>query len=670
MLVIRTDLSGNPTFRQVLQRVRETTLEAHAHQDLPFEKLVDALQIARSPAYEPLVQTCIVLQNIPPLELNLPEVSFEPILLERTTSKFDLQFDMTEMPQGIHVTVEYASDLFEASMIQRLLRHWQQLLEGIVAHPEQLIEQIPLLTDAERTRVITELNQSSRAYPHEATVTQLFDEQVALVPDAIALVWEDQQISYGELNRRATQVARFLQARGVGPEVAVGLWAERCPALLIAMLGILKAGGVYVPLDGRTPLERLRFQCADTQVRLLLVPEARGRELEALEIPMVWFEDLERDVSPGSATVHTATSALSLAYVMYTSGSTGLPKGVAVPHRAIVRLIRQQDFVQLGVEEVLLQLAPLAFDASTLEIWGSLLNGGRLVLYPEAVPDLDQLERIIQEEGISVLWLTTGLFQQVVEQIPQALRGVRQVLTGGEVLNINAAQRALQEVEVMVNAYGPTENTTFTTCYRIERQEELPIPVPIGIPIKNTTVYVLDDEGEVVPQGAIGELWTGGDGLARGYVQQPALTAERFVPDPFSTQPGARMYRTGDLVRYREDGQIEFVGRRDHQVKIHGFRIELGEIEALLSQHPGVQESVAMVYEEVPGDRRLVAYVVPAYEQLQGTEDTKTWENDEYIGSFFFLVCVHRMWGQSFAGTLTSRARRAHPYNYQILFAF
>src|SRR6185369_11982102 len=435
--------------------------------------------------------------------------------------------------------------------------------------------ELPLLSAAERRQLVTGWNDSRTAYPREATIQELFEAQVKAAPEAPALVEGETVWSYGELNARANRLAHHLRRLGVGPEVRVGVCLERSAELIATLLGILKAGGAYVPLDPSYPAERLRFLRHDSGVRLLVSREVLAAELGAGEIPILCW-DRDGGVLARQSAENPAPSggAGNLAYVMYTSGSTGLPKGVAVAHRSVVRLVRETDYVRFGPGEIFLHLAPASFDASTFEIWGALLNGARLAVLPGRVPSLDELGAALGRHGVTTLWLTAGLFHQMVDERLPALAGVRQLLAGGDVLSPAHVRRVLAELPgcTLINGYGPTENTTFTCCHAaiiLREPGEAGDTVPIGRPIANTRAYLVDRALQPVPVGVPGELFAGGDGLARGYLGRPGLTAERFVPDPFAAEtgePGGRLYRTGDLARRRADGDIEFLGRIDQQV--------------------------------------------------------------------------------------------------------
>ncbi|MBV9385234.1 MAG: amino acid adenylation domain-containing protein, partial [Chroococcidiopsidaceae cyanobacterium CP_BM_ER_R8_30] len=612
-LLLRTDLSDNPSFLELLVRVREVALSAYAHQDLPFEQLVEELQPERDLGRTPLFQVMFVLRNDPMPTVELSSLSLKPLMVETQTAKFDLTLFVGETDQGLAAAFEYNTDLFDSSTIERMLGHFQTLLEGIVAHPEQSIATLPLLSPAEQQQLLVEWNDTQRDYLQDACIHQLFEAQVQQTPDAVAVVFEDEQLTYRELNARANQLAHYLQALGVGPEVLVGICVERSLLMVVGLLAILKAGGAYVPLDPSYPQERLSFMLEDTQTRVLLTQQhlLKGLPQHSAQVVCIDAEwkliAQEKQENP-----QCRITTENLAYVMYTSGSTGKPKGVSVIHRGVVRLVQQSDYVNLSANEIFLQLAPFSFDAATFEIWGSLLHGARLVIFPTHTPSLAELGQVLQQYQITTLWLTAGLFHLMVDERLEDLKPVRQLLAGGDVLSVPHVQKVLQNLGEckLINGYGPTEGTTFTCCYSMTELTQVGTCIPIGRPIANTQVYVLDRYLQPVPIGVPGELYIGGDGLARGYLNRPELTTQKFIPHPFSHEPGGRLYKTGDLVRYLPDGNIEFLGRMDHQVKIRGFRIEPGEIEAVLSQHATVRDTVVLAREDIPGNKQLVAYVV------------------------------------------------------------
>jgi amino acid adenylation domain-containing protein len=630
-LVLRTDLSGNPTFQQVLERVEQVCLGAYTHQDLPFEQLVDHLHPARDAGRNPLFDVMFVLGNahgegmhLADLQVNCQEVSTD-------TAKFDLTLVAEERQGELVTTAEYRSDLFSPETIRRMLVHYQHLLESIVRQPEVHIDDLSLLSEREHTEILDRWNQTERAYPQDRCVHQLFQDQASQTPEAAAVVYEDQVLTYRQLNERANQLAHYLQRQDLGPDRLVGVYLERTPELIVSLLAILKAGGAYVPLDSNNPSERLAWMIDDTGLKVLITDESMAGPITSKSIRLIRL-DRERAKTEREATENlpSVTSPEGRAYVMYTSGSTGVPKGVEICHRGIVRLLFGVDYVDLTGRQSFLQLAPVSFDASTFEIWGALLHGHRCVLFPQAIPQIEKLGEVLQKEQIDCLWLTASLFNTVIEEQPQILKGVRQLLTGGEALSVPHVRRALEQLPQtqLINGYGPTESTTFTCTYRIPRTvEEHARSIPIGRPIGNTQVYILDDRMRPVPVGIAGQLYIGGAGLARGYWRRQELTAERFVSHPFDSTNQARLYKTGDLCRYLPDGNIEFLGRLDHQVKIRGFRIELGEIESVLGGHAAVAQAAVTAREDTPGDKRLVAYVVAR----QGSACTAT-DLREHLG--------------------------------------
>ena len=626
-LVLRSDLSGSPSFRELLARVRGTALNAYTHQDVPFEKLVEELAPDRDMSRNPLFQVLFVLQNVPDAALAMEGLEVSSLPLESFSAKFDLALSVRESAQGLETTWEYASDLFDAVTVKRMAQHFKRLLEAIVANPEQPISELPLLTEPERNQLLFEWNDTAADYPKDRSIQQLFEAQAACTSDKTALVCDEQQLTYAELNRRANQLAHHLKDAGVRPGDLVGVCLERGFELIVALLGILKAGGVYVPLDPGYPKERLAFMLQDSGANVVLTDEDSLGSLPAMSGRAICLDRDWKDIAKQpSFNPSSQSTADDLAYVIYTSGSTGLPKGVEVRHRSIARLLFGVDYAQLGPTQTLLHLAPISFDAATFEVWGALLHGGTCVLFPGRVPDAAELGTVLKKYRVSTLWLTAALFNTVIDQRPQALSDVKQLLIGGEALSVPHVRKALEQLAntQLINGYGPTESTTFTCYYPIPRTLGDDVTsIPIGRPIANTEIYILDDHLNLVPIGVAGELYIGGDGLARGYLNRPDLTKERFIANPFSIQAGARLYKTGDRARYLADGNIEFLGRLDEQVKIRGYRIELGEIETVLRQHPAIQEAVVLVQEGDFQDKFLIAYVVSVQHLTPANDDLK-----------------------------------------------
>ena len=611
LLPMRTEVLRDLPFRTLLASVRETVLAAHAHQSVPLEKLVADLQPGRQLARQPLFQVVLALQNQSVGRLELPGLTVTPEALEHTVSKFDLACEMFETPGGLIARVEYSTELFDASTIDRMVRSFTTLLEGIVADPDCPVSVLPLQSEGERRELLIRTNDAQVAYPEDRCIHDLFEEQAARTPDAVALVCRGQTLTYEELNRRSNHVAHALIASGVGPETLVGLCMERSAELLAAILGILKAGGAYLPIDPAYPDARIRYMFEDGKVGLVLAESSLIERLEAVaprvKCRTVVVEHVA-DHRAGNPGIPVRPDHLS--HIIYTSGSTGQPKGVAIAHQPVVRLAKNNHYAAMTADTHVLWAASMAFDASTLEIWPTLLNGGCLVALTERVLTPESLAAVVAAQRVDLAWLTASLFNGMIDAAPETLRGIANLMIGGEALSaehVMRAHRALPATTLM-NGYGPTENTVFSCTYPIPRGTIGP-NVPIGRPIANTQVYLLDEDLSPVPVGVIGEICVGGPGLARGYLNRPALTAERFIANPFG-EPGSRLYRTGDLARHLVDGTLEFVGRIDHQVKIRGLRIELGEIEAVLRTHPAVGQCTVAVLED-DGRKQLTAYVVP-----------------------------------------------------------
>ncbi|HEY6541546.1 MAG TPA: amino acid adenylation domain-containing protein, partial [Ktedonobacteraceae bacterium] len=627
--VLRTHLSNDLTIRELLAQVSGTMLDAWAHAGGSFHQVQEALSC--KPGDLPsLVQVAFQADDA---RNDLPPTSeTEP---EEESPGFDLNLSLATTAEGLVGTLKYNAALFDTATIQRLAGHYKILLEGIAAAPQQRSWQLPILTETEREQLLIDWNNTATDYPRDRCIHQLFEAQALCTPGATALVFQDQQLTYHELNVRANQMAHYLRRLGVGPDVLVGLCVERSLEMIVALLGILKAGGAYVPLDISYPEGLLTFMLEDTQVHVLVTQSWLAEKLPGHRARLVCLDRDWQAIAHESADNPPGdVQSEHLAYVMYTSGSTGKPKGVAITHRNVVRLVKMTNYVALTAEQIFLQLAPISFDASTFEIWGCLLNGARLIIPPPHAISLEELATILGQYRITILWLTAGLFHQMVESRLEGLARVRQLLAGGDVLPVGDVRRVLQTLKTcqLINGYGPTESTTFACCYAVTDAEQIGTSVPIGRPIANTQVYVLDPHLQPVPIGVTGELYIGGDGLGRGYLNRPELTAQRFIFDPFSQQPGARLYKTGDQVRYRPDGAIEFLGRNDDQVKIRGFRIELSGIETVLGEHPAVRECVVGARPDTGGQKRLIAYLVPAGERRALIEDVRAYAEQRLPG--------------------------------------
>ena len=616
-LVLRTDLSGDPTFKELLGRVRKVTLEAYAHQDLPFEKLVEEIQPERRLNHNPLFQVAFVLQNVP----TLSGASFDqqpnqaPITVGAT--KFDLSLALAEGEREISGAFEYVTALFNGDTISRMIGHFQTLLASIVANPDARLSDLAVLTESERSQLLSDANGITSDLP-ELTVHELFENQVQQSPKNTAVIFEDTTLTYEELNRRANQCAHYLRSIGVGPETKVGLFVERGPALVIGLLGILKAGGAFVPLDPAYPADRLAFMLRDAGVQVLATQTQLADKLSTNTMEVVYLDEIlnltdevhaqrrkDAKENPGSSLrLGGFARDNSLAYVIYTSGSTGTPKGVLIEHRGLCNVSRAQTrLMRMRPEDRVLQFASLSFDAAIFEIVLALANGATLCLASrESLLPGASLNRLIDELGITTVTLPpSALAVLPVEE----LLTLRNLSVAGEAVSAELVTRWAKGRHFF-NAYGPTETTIWATLFECD---DATAPPPIGRPIDNTSVYLLDASLQPVPIGGRGEIYIGGVGVARAYLNLPELTAERFLPDPFSQRPGARFYRTGDRGRYRRDGQIEFLGRIDHQVKLRGYRIELGEIETTLEMHPDVRKAVVTPPEDRSGEKRLVAYV-------------------------------------------------------------
>lgn len=627
-LVLRTNLSGNPTFQQLLKRVRQVTWDAYDRQDLPLEKLVEELQPERDLSYNPLFQVMFVLQNAPNIDLKLSGLTLSFLQSENSTAMLDLTLDMYETPSGLKGEFYYNIDLFDEATINRMAEHFGNLLSGIVHNPEQLISELPLLSEAERYQLLVEWNNTQISYPKNLCFHQLFEAQVLQTPDAVAVVFEDRTLTYRELNQRANQLASYLQKLGVKPEVIVGICLERSIEMIIAVLGILKAGGAYLPLDPTYPPERLAFMLSDSQVPFLLTTQTLIAKLPQHQAQVILVETLctkslqsmsemsialESEQNPNSN-----VTVENLAYLIYTSGSTGKPKGVLVTHEGLCNLTLDKIRIcKVKPNSRILQFFSLSFDASIPEIVMALGSGAALHLgrTEDLLPGF-ALMKLLEEQAITHITLPpSALAVLTAAELP----ALEMVLVGGEAPSSELIA-TWSKGRLFINAYGPTETTVNASMVECGNNGKF---FPTIRPAANKQFYILDQHLQLVPIGVPGELYIGGVGLARGYLDRPEKTAEAFISNPFESGKGKRLYKTGDLACYLSDGHIKLLGRLDHQVKIRGFRIELGEIEAVLSQHSAVRESVVIVREDQSGDKRLVAYVVPDRENILSISDLR-----------------------------------------------
>ncbi len=609
-LILRTDLSGNPIIREILCRIREVCLGAYEHQDLPFDKLVEELQPKRTQSHSPIFNVMFAFQNTPQSSPDLNGLSFNQLEIDNGTAKFDLALSMFEKADELHMIWEYNTDLFYDTTIERMAGHFQTLLEGIVSNPDCSITELQLLTAPERDQLLHTWNNTERQYPSDKCIQQIFENHVRMSPEAVAVIEDDRRLTYARLNRRANQLANHLLKLNIMPETLVGICIERSIEMIIVMLGILKAGGAYLPLDHSYPQERLSFMLEDSQASLLITQKKLGEFIPDTKARIVYLDDNKALEQESEENPPCKTEPDKLAYVMYTSGSTGRPKGVAVSHRAIMRLVVGTDYLQLTEEDVVAQAANVCFDAATWEIWGPLANGGRVVLIPtDILLSPEGLAAAIDRHGITAMFVTTTLFNRIAEDAPYTFARLNALLFGGEASDPKSATRVLSNKppRQLIHVYGPTEATTFATWHLVESIPKDGVTIPIGKPIANTTAQVMDRYNNPVPIGVKGELYIGGPGLARGYLNQPELTAEKFV----TLESGERFYKTGDRALRLRDGTIEFVGRLDDQLKIRGFRIEPGEVAAVLRGIPDIKEAAVIAREDNIGEKRLVAYIVP-----------------------------------------------------------
>ncbi len=647
-LALRTDLSGDPSFKDLLARVREAAIGAYIHQDMPFDRLVDELQPARNLNRQPLFQVMIVHQSAQAATLELPGLTISSLETENETSQFDLILLIAEWPGGFGASFKYNTDIFDASTIERMAGHFQTLLEGIVANPEERLSNLPLLPDGERHELLAERNNTHVAFDATELVTNVFEAQAARTPEAIAVAGKDRKLTYAELNARANQLAHYLRARGVTPERPVGIYLERSPELILALLGVLKAGGAYVPLDTHAPEERVAFVIEDTGAPLVL-SERDVDHLPDTSARIVYLDTGWEEISRHPETnPPTRCVPENLAYVLYTSSSTGRPKGVMVTHGGLMNYLNWSTREYRPLEGAGSPVhSPIGFDLTITSVFPALLTGRTVTLLAEE-QGIDSLLAALRNTGnFSLVKITPSHLELLNHSAsPDEIQNwSRAFVIGGDALyadHINFWRRHAPQTR-LINEYGPTETVVGCCVYEVAPDASISTAVPIGKPIANTQLYVLDRNRQPVPSGVIGELYIGGAGVARGYVRRPDLTAEKFVPNPFGGEPGTRLYRTGDLVRYIASGNLEYLGRRDNQIKIRGYRIELGEIEAVFSQHEAVREVVvvARAHEHGP-EKQLVAYLVTVLGQTPTVTELRKFLREqlpEYMipASFVFL---------------------------------
>lgn len=609
VLAIRTDLSGNPSFCELLGRVRDVILEAHAYRMVPFEYVIKETQPTRNLTRNPLIQVLFSLE--PPLPVLSSGWTITLTDVEVSVSKFDLYFNIDDRPDGFEAWIEYNTDIFDASTIQRMIGHWKTLLEYVVVDPTQPILNLPLLTGEEQTQLLQEWNATQRDYPQDRCLHQLFEEQAAQRPEKVAVICADTSFTYCELNERANQLAHYLQRQGVGPDILVGIYIERSLHMLVALLGILKAGGAYVPLDPAYPQERLAYMLEDSQAQFLLTQQTLINKLSQQSTLTVICLDTDWETiaqEPG----HDSQSMLSsdaLLYVIYTSGSSGRPKGVQITHRSVINVLSAvQEMLSVSTSDTLLGITTLSFDIATVEFFLPLITGACFLLQRhDVISDSMQLLEQITTIHPTIVQATPATWRMLLDAGLSTLDGLKIISTGEALPRDVRDQLLARHPDSFWNLYGPSETTIYSTGCLLNSTSAA---LSIGHPIANTQIYLLDNMMQPVPIGVIGEIYIGGAGLARGYLYQPDLTSEKFVPNPFTHQPGDRLYRTGDLACYFPDGSIDFLGRTDYQVKLRGFRIELEEIEAVLKQYPGVKQAVVVARNDSLEDKYLAAYVV------------------------------------------------------------
>jgi amino acid adenylation domain-containing protein/FkbH-like protein len=628
-LPLRADLTGDPSFSEILTRAKETALGAYEHQDMPFEKLVEELRPERSLSHSPLIQVYFVLQNAPVETVPLQSLQWKHVPSGLKTVKGDMYLSIHESAEGIEGRLEYSTDLFDADTIERMLEHFRVLLEAAVENPERRLSQLPLLTEAERERILVEWNATEAEYPRGLCLHEVFELRAAETPQAVACMQpgeseiHDRQITYGELNQRANRLAHALRKRGACPAQRVGIFVERSIEMMVGLLAIQKSGAAYVPLDPAYPAERIRLTLEDAQVPVLITQQSLRAQLPEHNAHVVCIDsDWANVVGESTDNLGKTATPEDIAYVIFTSGSTGRPKGVQIPHRAVVNLLTFMACeLHMGADDVFPALASFAFDMCIPELYLALVSGGAVVIGgKDLAANGEELAALLRRTRATVVHATPTTWRLLLEAGFNG-KGLKRVI-GAEPLPRELCKRLLNEDASLYNFYGPTETTVWSTYHHFVSPDE---PVVVGKPIANTQVYILDENLQPLPAGVYGEIYIGGDGVARGYLNRAEMTAEKFVDDPFSSLADQKMYRTGDVARFLADGRIEFQGRADHQVKLRGYRIELGEIETVIAQHPGVKQSVVIAREDVAGDKRLVAYVVAKADQQLNSAELRDW---------------------------------------------
>ncbi len=617
-VVLRADFRSEITFEKLVQRIKDEVVTASDNQDVPFEKIVEAVSGGPQLSHSPLFQVMFDLQKVPFDRITMDDITLEIVNIEIEVAKFDLLLLMLEHDDFIKCTFEYNTDLFSCATIERFCSYFHTLLMNVLRHPEEKIANLSLISAKEQTRIITEWNQTQTDYPANSSIPELFDRQVTKTPNAVAVCFNSLCYTYKELSGKSNQLAHLLIERGVEPGHLVALYMERSLDMIIGFLAILKAGAAYVPLDVSYPKERLSFILKDTKASILLTKTELLEELPDGNAVSLAIDNIQLLADYSIASPAVINKPLDPAYVIYTSGSTGIPKGVIVPHRAVIRLIMNTDYVQIKENHIIAQASNAAFDAATFEIWGALLNGAKLIAIPKDVMlSTQSFVQALKDKKISHLFLTTALFNQIAAENSSAFKTLNTVMFGGEMVNPPSVRKIKlgEPPQNLLHVYGPTENTTFSTWYKVGAIADSDTNVPIGKPIAHSTAYIFDKNLRIAPIGVPGELFVGGDGLALEYLNRPDLTKERFIINPFDASGKSKLYKTGDLVRYLPDGNIEFLARIDQQVKIRGFRIELGEIESVLKTHPVVKDAVVLARQDNPGDKTLTAYIVSEAEQ-------------------------------------------------------